>query len=276
MNTPSLPDHFDRARYASLKDAVNALAGVCDGALTKDDQGFDGTDTRGGHLYAFLPQDAWPLCVFHRAWRWTKKYHGQLGRMGIDCSDLSEPPEFVGETCQIALKEGSGYYVAFPNDDWDLIDGFRALPGSAMHKEPIGANERLFFRYRTYDGPGSVLLEWGRAHQFRLGPGVEERAQTADEEAPALLDGRVVFDSDADAFSLFFSERLLNAEVKQIPHRSWSNDGGFHWIISARRGAIGPLRDFLNRHHFAIPPEAEQRMKELEGDQVVTRANLYR
>jgi hypothetical protein len=276
MNTLSFPDRFDRARYAPLKEAVNALAEVCDGAQEKDDQGFDGTDTRGGHLYAFLPQDAWPLCAFHRAWRWTKKYHRQLEAMGINCSDLPEPPQFADEDRQIALKEGSGYYVVFPNYDWDLINEFRSLPGNAIRRVPIGANGKLFFRYRTYEGPGSVLLEWARSHRFRLGPGVAERAQMPDEEAAAPAGGRVVFEKNTDSFALYFSERLLNAEVKQIPYRSYSNEGGFHWLIGARRDAVGPLRAFLNRHNFVVPPEAERRMRELEEDQVITRANLYR
>ena len=242
MTTLSFPDRFDRSQYALLKDAVDALAGVCDGAQDKDDKGFDGSDTRGGHLYAFLPQDAWPLCAFHRAWRWTKKYHRQLEAMRVACSHLSEPPQFADEERQIALRDEGGYYVVFPNDDWDLINEFRSLPGTAIHKVFIGASARLFFRYRTYEGPGSALLEFAEQYRFRLGPGVSERAQMPDEDVSAPAGGRVVFEKNTDSFALYFSERLLNAEVKQIPYRSYSNEGGFHWLIGARRDAVGPLR----------------------------------
>ena len=62
---------FDRSCYTRLKRAVDALAGVCDGAEARDDEGFDGGDTKAGHLLAFLPLEAWPLAAFHKAWRWT-------------------------------------------------------------------------------------------------------------------------------------------------------------------------------------------------------------
>ncbi|GCE32014.1 hypothetical protein KDA_74980 [Dictyobacter alpinus] len=263
---------FDRSRYQRLKHAVEALAGVCDGALMRDDQGFDGTDTRAGHLYAYLPLDAWPLSIFHRAWRWTKKYHRQLGEMQIDCSALPEPPVFEGEDRQIALHpDGTGFFVIFPNDDWPLVDSFRNLPGNALHKEPIGT--KLFFRYRTYHGAGSILLDWATPYHFRLGPGVRERAQASHGSVVVPSEYRVEYAQEMDAFALYFPDRLLNAEVKAIPCRSYSYNGGFHWVIGARRSAADPLRAFLSRHDFSIPPEAERRLQELE--QEVSRVDLY-
>lgn len=251
-------DPFDRNEYRLLKLAVDALAKVCDGALDKDDQGFDGADTRAGHLYAFLPLDAWPLSVFHRVWQWTKKYHRQLEEMQIDCIWLREPPLFEGEDRQIALlPESSGYYVTFPGNNWDLIEQFKLLPGNAVHRVPIGTRGNLFFRYRTYQGPGSVLLTWAEQNYFQFGPGVRERAQSKY---------RVVFEQASDAFALYFPDRSLNAEVKSIPCRSYSYTGSFHWIIAARLEALGPLRAFLSRHQFFIPPDAEQRLQELERE----------
>ena len=263
---------FDRSRYGLVKRAVEALAGVCDGALMRDDQGFDGTDTRAGHLYAYLPLDAWPLSAFHRAWRWTKKYHRQLGEMQIDCSALPEPPAFEGEDRQIALHpDGAGFFVVFPNDDWELVDMFRNLPGNALHKEPIGA--KLFFRYRTYRGAGNILLAFAEQNHFRLGPGVRERALASQESGAMQSDYRVEYAQEVDSFALYFPDRLLNAEVKEIPCRSYSYTGGFHWVIEARRNAAGPLRAFLARHDFAVPTEAERRLQELERE--VSRADLY-
>jgi len=255
---------FERTRYALAKRAVEALAGVCDGAQIRDDRGFDGTDTRAGHLYAFLPLDAWPLCVFHRVWRWTRKYHRQLEAMDIDCLRLPEPPLFEGEERQIALRpQGNGYYVVFPNNAWMLIEAFRCLPGNALHKAPIGANGKLFFRYRTYQGAGNVLLAFAETHRFRLEPGVREAMQS---------EYRVVYEPVSDSFALYFPDRLLNVEVRTIPCRSCSSRGGFHWIIEARRNVAGPLRGFLSRHGFSVPTAAEQRLQELERE--VPRADV--
>ncbi|GHP00682.1 hypothetical protein KSF_107290 [Reticulibacter mediterranei] len=249
-------DPFDRRHYLVLKQAVEALAGVCDGAAARDDQGFDGADTRAGHLYAFLPLDAWPLSAFHRAWCWTKKYHRQLGALQIDCSALPEPPLYTGEDRQIALHtDGTGFFVVFPHDDWRLVESFRTLSGTALHKEPIGAKGTLCFRYRTYHGAGNILLTWAEQHHFRLGSGVRACAQS---------NCRVVYEQESDSFALYFPDRVLNAEVKAIPCRSFSYTGGFHWIIAARRNAAGPLRAFLHRHDFVLSPEAEHRLQALE------------
>lgn len=251
-----MEDPFDRWQYFLLKQAVEALAGVCDGALLRDDQGFDGTDTRAGHLYAFLPLDAWPLCAFHRAWHWTKKYHRQLEAMQLDCTSLQEPPLFEDEDRQIALAPPSGYYVIFPGNDWDLVEQFRQLPGNALYRVPIGTNGKLFFRYRTYQGKASVLLAWASQNHFRLGPGVRERAS----------DYRVVFEQESDTFALYFPDRSLNVHVKTIPCRSFSYTGGFHWVIAADRVAAPPLRAFLTQHGFFLPPDAEKRLQELERE----------
>lgn len=247
----------DRRLYEPVKQAVEALAGVCDGALLRDDQGFDGTDTRAGHLYAFLPLDAWPLSVFHRAWRWTRKYHRQLVAMDLACSHVPEPPLFPGEDRQIALHpDGTGFFVVFSNSDDDLVAAFRALPGNALHIAPIGP--KLFFRYRTYHGDGALLLAFAEQWRFRLAPGVRECAQQR----------RVVYEQAIDSFALYFPDRELNAEVKAIPGRSCSYTGGFHWVIAASLQAAGPLRAFLIRHNFTLAPEAERRLQEIEGSHV--------
>lgn len=252
---------IDRDQYRKLKDAVDALASVCDGAEEKDDQGFDGTDTYAGHLYAFLPFDAWPLCVLHRAWNWTKKYHRQLSLMQIDCTSLPEPPQMPDEQRQIALLPGGqGYYVVFPSDASSLVKQFRRI-GGLEHNVPMG-NTR-FFRYRTYHGEGNALLTFAERYHFQLGPGVRECALGGPFEY------RVVYESDA--FALYFPDRLLNAEVKVIPYRSCSYVGGFHWIIAARPQAVGPLRAFLTRHGFSIPLDTEQRLQQLERE--AARAN---
>ena len=63
-----------------LKDlllmGVKILAGVCDGARTKDDKGFDGADASFGHSVArqtFISPKQLPICV-----KLVLKYHRQL------------------------------------------------------------------------------------------------------------------------------------------------------------------------------------------------------
>ncbi len=253
---------FDRECYALLKIAVEALAGICDGAETRDDQGFDGGDTKAGHLLAFLPLDAWPLSAFQRAWKWTKKYQRQLELMHIDCTQLPEPPRFEGEDRQIALlPSGQGWYVTFPYDPV-LIEGFRCIPGSARHTQPIGRGKQVF-HYRTVmavKGAGAGLLAFAEQFGFSLGSGVADLAQQPGEVilAEVAQEYRVVLEQGR-AFALYFPrDASLNAEVKAIAGKVPSYIGGFHWVIPATRPAAAALQAFLERHQqFAVPPEVE-------------------
>jgi hypothetical protein len=227
-----MAEPFQRNDYTLLKEAVNALSGVCDGADARDDQGFDGGDTRAGHLYAFLPQDAWPLSVFHRAWRWTQKYHRQLMAMGIDCSHLCEPPLFQGEDRQIALQPGNeGFFVTFPYDE-ALIAAFRQISGSDLHTRPI--SNKLSFRYRTVRpvaGAGASLLAFAEEYGFQLAPGVEDAARSLEASIEPQHESRVELDPNMRAYALYFPRQTaLNEEVKRIPGRTFSG------IVSFAKG----------------------------------------
>lgn len=250
----SLGDAFERHRYSLLKLAVMTLAGVCDGAQMRDDQGFDGGDAKAGHLYALLPLDAWPLAAFHRAWTWTRKYHRQLEAIG-DVSQLPEPPRFDEERYQISsIEDGTDYYVVFPNSGaGDVREAFLRMPGHRSHKKTYGNSSRASFWYHTFRGDGQELLSFANAYGFRLGPDVRERLRSQGEVRYEL-----------GAFALFFEDRSLNAQVKAIPMYSYSNAGGFHWVIPERRECAGPLLDFLTRHHFTFVGQAEERLHALE------------
>lgn len=260
-------DTIDLSRYVLLKQAVDALAHVCDGAEARDDEGFDGADTRTGHLLAFLPQDAWPRSAFHRAWKWTHKYHRQLEAMHIDCSGLPEPPVCKGEDRHIALQpQANGFFVVFPYDP-ELVAVFRELPGGQLHTMPIGQSDRLSFRYRTVrrvSGAGAALVAFASQYAFTLGPGVQERAlqETGEEEGQQVPEYRVVMEEDGRAFALYFPRiEALNQEVKAIVGRRPSSMGGFHWLIPATPQAMAALNGFLQQHpQFFVSDEAREQL----------------
>ena len=266
---------FDRRQYVLLKQAVNALSSVCDGAEARDGRGFDGRDTRAGHLYAFLPLDAWPLSAFHRAWSWTKKYHQQLERMQMDCADLPEPPLFEGEDRQIALlPDRAGFFVIFPYDE-ALTVAFRRIPGQALHTVPIGTSTVLCFRYRTVQaiaGVGGALLAFADVYHFQLGPEVLDLATECDSRLTSALLETALHEyrieavvGNAPAFALFFPRiPALNEEVKRIPGRSPSYAGGFHWVIPAIPHAAAALLSFVERHpQFFVATEVKERLEVL-------------
>ena len=261
---------LDRECYTPLKKAVEALAGVCDGAESRDDEGFDGGDTKAGHLLAFLPLSAWPLSAFHRAWKWTRKYHRQLGLMHIDCTQLAEPPPFEGEDRQVALQpSGRGFFVTFPYDP-ALIEAFRHIPGGALHSQPFGQGNQVF-RYRTVTpvrGAGAALLAFAEQFGFQLGPGVTDLAREPGEvvEADEQYAYRVVLElGQRRAFALYFPrDASLNQEVKAIPGKAPCFTGVFHWVIPATPQAAAQLQAFLERHRqFHVPAEVEDALSTL-------------
>jgi len=77
--------------YSDIQEAVRALASVCDGAVSEDAQGYNGTDAKYGARMAKMPQSEWTKADAHVAGKMLKKYSGQLDRMGIDYNSLEVP-----------------------------------------------------------------------------------------------------------------------------------------------------------------------------------------
>src|SRR5579883_131640 len=254
---------LERERYRLLKQAVEALARVCDGAIMRDDVGYNGTDTKYGQLLAFLPLEAWPPAAFHRAWRMLRKYHQQLARAGIDYFAIPEPPNFEGQDRQIALHPMiDGFLVVFPYDA-ETIHAFRHLPGEEFLRQPVP--HRIV---HAVPGAGAPLLAFAELYGFQLAPGVRERvAALGEAEARTTPSAyRVTFDpKERDAFALYFPrDQVLNAEVKALPGHTYSYEGGFHWVIWPRQDAAAALLTFLENHsQFSVSPEIERRLREI-------------
>jgi hypothetical protein len=73
---------------ATLKEAVDRLASVCDGAIENDGQGFAGPDTKWGHYFASLDEDQWGEGYRYLVHERLRKYRGQLAGFGIDYDSL--------------------------------------------------------------------------------------------------------------------------------------------------------------------------------------------
>lgn len=233
---------FERERYQALRQALGTLAAVCDGAILRDDVGFNGTDTRLGHFLAWLPLDLWPLPAFRDAWGMLRKYRRQLASHGIDYDALPEPPSFETGQRVIALFPPEGFLVLFSPDE-RLLRAWRRLPGALLVEKPV-----RHYLVRRVPGGATPLLAFAEQQGFHLAPGVKDAAKDA---WVALEGGR---------FALYFSHSAsLNAEVKAIRGWSCSQVGGFHWLLPTHAQAAAALAAFLARHpQFAVPPEVEQ------------------
>jgi hypothetical protein len=232
---------FDRSRYHLLKQAVDALAAVCDGAHRRDTVGYNGIDARYGHLLAFLSLEEWPPEAFYRAWKMLRKYSRQLASADIDYARLPEPPNYDGEDRQITFNEATGDFVVVFSYDPLLLEEFRSVPGNDFVNQPVP--HRLVHPVK---GAEAALLAFAQTHAFVLGKGTRERLQRYRVE---LEDGQL---------ALFFPfDRTLNEEVKAIPGWSTTRSGGFHWLIPLSQ--FSAVQALVARHsQFIVAANVEK------------------
>jgi hypothetical protein len=79
------------ANYSELHKAVSAIASVCDGAASKDYQGFNGHDTLFGKRAADTPLDQWTPAIAQDVYNMLDTYKTQLRGFGIDYKSLPDP-----------------------------------------------------------------------------------------------------------------------------------------------------------------------------------------
>lgn len=237
----------DRSRYLMLHNAIVAIASVCDGAVTRDEKGFNGPDAPLGRLLAFLPLDLWPPAAFYEAWEMLRKYHAQLERAGIVYADLPQPPR-VGEQRYITRRETGEFLVLFPAQA-KLETAFGRIPGGKKHTEPA-----RHYLVHPQPGAGAALLAFADRYGFDFAPGVAEQAR--------LIDYQVMLEEDW--FAVYFPrDEALNAEIKRIPRRRVSTQPRFHWLIPPLSQSVQELQAFLEAHaDFQIAPAAQARLVE--------------
>ncbi len=237
---------LDRSRYIPIKQAIETLAGVCDGAITRDHEGYNGPDAPLGHLLAFLAIDAWPPAAFYTAWVMLRKYRLQLARSGIAYDDLPEPPSLKTHDRSIARLSTGEFLVVFPYNE-QLTAAFRKIPGNAVRRHPV--------RHRiVHEVPGAskALLEFAERYGFDFMPGVRRYVEQTTADSWVSL--------EEEWFAVYFpKDPSTNAEIKAM--RGWrtSTQPVFHWLLPQREEAMQGLRAFLVRHpEFLLRPEAEQ------------------
>jgi SWI/SNF-related matrix-associated actin-dependent regulator 1 of chromatin subfamily A len=84
----ALPAAALRALAQQLHAAVRALAGVCDGAKSKDDRGFSASDTAYGKAIAAVAPEAWTAEDVASVAALCRTYKWQLAGFGLDVEAL--------------------------------------------------------------------------------------------------------------------------------------------------------------------------------------------
>lgn len=112
-----------------LEKAVQTLAGVCDGAVAIDGQGFNRFDAPFGRSLA--ESEEWTAKQRRAAWQMLGKYRDQLATAGIKYSEIEEPPvleQVAPAAKRVSIdKEGKTFMVFFGYDA-ALVPAVKQLP----------------------------------------------------------------------------------------------------------------------------------------------------
>lgn len=229
-----------------LADAVSALAGQCDGARTRDDAGFNGTDAAFGRSLARVPAEAWGTEATAEAYAILRKYKKQLHNLGVDYEAIDAPPAEAGRGRDAlrAVDLADGRFVIRFRYDPELVSAVKAVPGRSFD----GAS-------KCWTAPLSsagALATWAERHKFLL---TTSAAEVVAGAGPAVVPptGTVELAGSFLVIRFDYDPKLVDS-VRAIPGRSW--DGGAKvWRVPTT--SIRSVRAFAEANRLATTPEVD-------------------
>jgi hypothetical protein len=248
----------------TLSQAVQALASVCDGAISQDFQGFAGPDVTAGHYFASIPQELWGAEWERKVHTILRKYRRQLEGFGIDYDAIPEPEAQAGDSKRFSK--------------WDHINENRAKGIDTRQGEKVKARKvrvegtefiielhkmdkqgrealkaavrpRFDWDAKVWRAPlsaATAIERWAGEYEATVTPeaqAVFEADLAGEIEKPA--DVTVTYDEAADEFVISFEfgphfKRALDL-VKQIEGRRF-NGITKTWSVPAKPESIPGLR----------------------------------
>lgn len=193
MGNPEEPRTGDGV--TTIQEAVQAIAGVCDGAVEEDGVGFNGTDSHFGKALASSPN--WTPKMEWAAWHMMIKYRRQLTGHNIDFDNIPKPPDPETlppppddpKTITVETIDAEPFGPDVPLAairspyDADLVALMRDLPGRRWI-----ADRKLNVVPLTKPEAVTAVLNFGAANGFDVDPEVMKfraAAEAAIEEAAA-------------------------------------------------------------------------------------------
>jgi superfamily II DNA or RNA helicase len=240
-----------------LHRAVAELAVRCDGALDKDEQGFNKPDSYLGKYMAAVPFASWTPEMARAAWEMLAKYKVQLLRYGVDYDAIEEPPAAEGAIGKNLIdfnSERREFDVTF-DYSWQMKERVKAMPGAqyrgngAWHL-PVTSHEALV----AFAGDYHFLMTAGALDALAR---IDELVAAARAEAPAKNAGPAhAIDFDGAAFQIRFpkADAPLRQVVKEtVPGRRWDGEARC-W--TAPHSAGRALAALAEQFDFAVADDA--------------------
>lgn len=196
-----------------LQKAVRSLAGVCDGAVSQDGHGFNGSDAAWGHRLASKAD--WTPADEHQAWARLRKYRRQLLTFGIDYDSIKEPrADFRG---RIKAQPSTQTFAILFEYDASLV---QAVKDELLNPRFINNGSKYWIVPATH-AQLDRLFAFAEKHQFKLDAEVFEYAETIERTPePVKVEPpnpkRITMSGDVLVITFPYDAALVVA-VKQIP-----------------------------------------------------------
>ncbi len=271
MNTTMLEDTEEDIK-STIWAACAVIASRCDGAVTEDGVGFNGSDTKFGFRVVEMHPSEMSDAVTWETYRMLAKYAGQLEKYGFIYDDLPVPPETGGDgrdearqaerSREAALSrtitlEDDTFIVAFKYDGI-LVSAIRKIVGSEWSP---GRKRWLV----PIDAAG-MLRTFSETHNFAVDTVTAEALSSQEAVAPeafastrtVTLEGRTLI------FTFDYEGDVVDA-VKAITGRRWDSKRKV-WVVPATSAqqALGVAAVY----DFDIDPEIEAQLQKKVADAV--------
>lgn len=282
-------------QWEPIHNAVKALSGVCDGAVTHDKRGFNGGDSRYGKQLAMTPELSPRQAA--NAYRILKKYTKQLAKLGVDYAALIAPtPEDLergpaasngqpGGKVVGVDKERQNFRIVHPYEVAKaMIPKLAVFPGRRFTYQPFPhwlipanlANASRILDYaieNDYEVTEAAMLLYDEHMAETGGMPLDELPPQAKHPDRFFEDGKNRAGKAAICVHFGFS-----AEFKEIYGIvSGLDNAQFqgqvqpkHWTVGeTARNAIALLK-MAKDYHFSIPPHIETRLTTLADAETKT------
>jgi hypothetical protein len=263
-----VPDMSEQEQYQAVHEAIQAVASRCDGAVTRDMQGFDGQDTKYGRRMAAVSFSTLTADDRAEEARIILKYRQQVLRwLGTDVATLPVVLEAQGFGTNYASRDNARSYERRERN-----------AGLRDERKATAVNGKIALMWAKKDPDFAELLaavkalpgrsfDWDRkANMVPAGPDVlaflDRWDIAATDEVRALCDVQAKPARFADAVSgkiaISFPKedsdfRDILAEVQQLPGRR------FNWDAKTNDVApTGEAEAVLIKWEFEVSPAAAQ------------------
>lgn len=281
-----------------LKDACQAIAGNCDGAMSNDGVGFNKADTSFGRSIALSPAQHWTPEICHEVCVMLKKYSKQLSNAGIEYAELPTVERQrsrgrsveAGALKEIAAKaeksdvirkfaEGTltlsetkqqigdfrlmkivekSLVASFPFDR-DLVDAIKSISYGDRHWD--GISRRWVISANAAPDVLRLIEEW----DFLVTDADMERIKRAANRNPPQppkpkRKSAVSFDGDRIVLTTPYNADLTN-DIRSIPGRKWDADNKVNTFPTTQAAVI---IDLAANYNLYISDEARAKLENFE------------